>query len=715
MTITPIVIKSAPEEFQPFLEAGDNFENSDKQKGVLQADKEYFHAVESACVDSYKEAADSSGNFEMPFSPGSERSKTAVIARRCLQFIEFAGNAGFKANDKVHLFSAMAKGGLGKIDDALSEMHEVVNSTPGNIDAIWMLAVLLFSKPKRSPEDMITVDRYIDTAIKLSKNKKDKSKAYGMKAMLHLLDNDIYKSVLDIVDQGLKLNPKNAELFEIQALVFVSQGMFEDAVRASDLAIKYGSKKFNTFNNKAAAYLKLGKYFEALNSFDSAIEHEPNNAKGYFGKGVVWNEIGANAYKMTVKDLYSVVEKVHPEVAKFMKEFYHSHNTPEAEIGKEYIGVVKKLSQDKEKEFYDEAIKHDKAFYPPYANKAISLINESKHNSSHEAKMLLDEALSAIDAYLAAVPDEPDPEALFLKGIIHFKSENFSEAESSFGEMLKREPESLKGHIWMADTLLRRRRFESVLHELEIVTKLDPNNQMGYLMKGKILADEFGNYAKARENFMELQRLNYPNREVLYYYLAKTSFGEDKLEASMGWIDLLTDMNSDISDPYFLKAAILLKSGRHKEARAALVKAVDINRLVDPRLPTLVGSDVEGLLKDILASQTLEGRLKHGAQYCQNNVSGCGNVMKMCQDGLNMSEEDLNRVRKCLADMAICGREIKLSGQCENIVGLINPVKIFDNMSFNWFKYNPDPSPLEQRGPWRGPIDRPAIYKQQDQ
>jgi tetratricopeptide (TPR) repeat protein len=61
------------------------------------------------------------------------------------------------------------------------------------------------------------------------------------------------------------------------------------------MALKLNPKNAEVYNNRANAYSLLGKYDQALQDYDTALKLEPKNAMIYANRGLVKLRQGKNA------------------------------------------------------------------------------------------------------------------------------------------------------------------------------------------------------------------------------------------------------------------------------------------------------------------------------------------------------------------------------------------------------------------------------------
>ena len=75
--------------------------------------------------------------------------------------------------------------------------------------------------------------------------------------------------------EAIKLNPKNAEIYNNRANAYSLLGKYDEAVKDYDEAVKLDSKNARIYANRGAIKLRQQKTDEAHKDFKRAIELDP--------------------------------------------------------------------------------------------------------------------------------------------------------------------------------------------------------------------------------------------------------------------------------------------------------------------------------------------------------------------------------------------------------------------------------------------------------
>ena len=126
--------------------------------------------------------------------------------------------------------------------------------------------------------------------------------------------NQFLKKAIDVYDQEIKDNPKNATAWFLKAgLISILNGSEEAAISAYDKVIELnGSKMIDALITKGNILLNLGRYNESLDTIDKAIQLDPENPSVWYEKATYYNVLGK--YNESL-DAYEMITKLEPEKA----------------------------------------------------------------------------------------------------------------------------------------------------------------------------------------------------------------------------------------------------------------------------------------------------------------------------------------------------------------------------------------------------------------
>jgi len=125
--------------------------------------------------------------------------------------------------------------------------------------------------------------------------------------------NQFLKKAIDIYDQEIKDNPKNATAWFLKAGLISNLNGSEEAISAYDKVIELnGSKKIDALIIKGNILLNLGRYDESLDAIDKAIQSDPDNPSVWYERATYYNVLGK--YNESL-DAYEMITTLEPEKA----------------------------------------------------------------------------------------------------------------------------------------------------------------------------------------------------------------------------------------------------------------------------------------------------------------------------------------------------------------------------------------------------------------
>lgn len=90
----------------------------------------------------------------------------------------------------------------------------------------------------------------------------------------------------DELEQEIKENPENADLYNIKGNEYLMNGEFQKAIEEFDKAIRINPNYAEPYNGKGVAYRNLGEYNKAIENYTKAIELYPSFFEAYNNRGV---------------------------------------------------------------------------------------------------------------------------------------------------------------------------------------------------------------------------------------------------------------------------------------------------------------------------------------------------------------------------------------------------------------------------------------------
>ena len=107
------------------------------------------------------------------------------------------------------------------------------------------------------------------------------------------LDETDFDKRLEILDEGLILDPQNSNLLNNKGVVYNSNSQYEKALTFYNESIESNPSNPIPYINRAGTnYLFHGKYDEALDDIETAMGLTPNNSFAYSTKGQIYVKMG---------------------------------------------------------------------------------------------------------------------------------------------------------------------------------------------------------------------------------------------------------------------------------------------------------------------------------------------------------------------------------------------------------------------------------------
>ncbi|KKN37344.1 hypothetical protein LCGC14_0764600 [marine sediment metagenome] len=340
-----------------------------------------------------------------------------------------------------------------------------------------------------------------------------------------LIDLQKYSLALDIINRGIKINPKESYLFAIKARMLIEKGLFQEAIDAVEKSLDLERNYVFALQIKSIALRCLGLMEDSLDIIEKAISLEPDDLYSY--------EIKAEILEM-VEDNTNALEAINFLITKSKPiDYYYyiikgrtlarlGNNNEALKVLDEAIklnpsdSLIYKIKADIygiQKDYdsalrnIDEALKLDNNDYYSYKMKAYALqsleryeealdpINKSiKLQSDHDSYIIkeeclfnlkrYEEALEAIEKAIISGEEELD---LNAKVRILAKLKRKEEAVNVIQELIKNDSENELYYDTYGEILMWSKEFENAIEKyekaielLESKTDIDPDENFSY-------------------------------------------------------------------------------------------------------------------------------------------------------------------------------------------------------------------------------------------
>src|SRR5262245_61135049 len=212
---------------------------------------------------------------------------------------------------------ALALHRAGKHDLAMQRYVAILQTDPGNADALYYVAVLAIQEGQLA-EGIKVIRRALDVG-------KPQARLYNLLGQVHLRQNDDedalkafgqsietdptfpdaygnrgallaemrrFPEALTDLERAVALRPNNATDLCNHGGVLSDLDRLDDALKSLDRALAQMPKLAPALYNRAEVMSKLGRYPEALANYDQAIAIFPNNAGSHSNRAAVLKQLG---------------------------------------------------------------------------------------------------------------------------------------------------------------------------------------------------------------------------------------------------------------------------------------------------------------------------------------------------------------------------------------------------------------------------------------
>jgi len=360
-------------------------------------------------------------------------------------------------------------------------------------------------------------------------------------------DDNGRREALHQLDKILSLRPNYSPALFRKATVFNAMGNKSEAIANYHSAIKINPNYAKAHFNLGILYLDENKLDLAQSEFDRVIELEPDNATALFQRGKV-------AY---ARKNYTLAITYYEKAVDMRKGNY-----PKALLN---IGLcyTKKGNLDQALAAYRAAIKLDNSY--PIAWYDLGLALQKSDN--------LDQAEQA---FLTAIKLKPDySQAWFGLGSLHAKLNQNEKSIEAYLKAIESRPNYRKAQLNLAVRYSITGQFDKAIRLYQQVLDQDPSYALAWINLG--IAHFKQNNFDAAEH--ELQRgldLDPENISALNY-MALVEAEKNNYARAIELLNVAVSQKENDLPLRLALANILYQSGRHKEARFEIEKALKLD------------------------------------------------------------------------------------------------------------------------------------------
>jgi tetratricopeptide (TPR) repeat protein len=206
-------------------------------------------------------------------------------------------------SSQTALQEALALYREGKHELAMKGYVAVLQQNPGNIDALYYIAVLVIQQGQIA-EGLKVLQRAIDLAP-------PEARLHNLKGQAHLRQNE-RDNALKSFSRAIEIDPAFPDAYGNRATLLSEMGRPEEAIPDFDRALALRSNNGEDHCNRASAMADLGRFDEALADYSRAVALMPGRAPAYFNRADVLLRIGRPVDAL--RDCDQAI-KLYPELA----------------------------------------------------------------------------------------------------------------------------------------------------------------------------------------------------------------------------------------------------------------------------------------------------------------------------------------------------------------------------------------------------------------
>jgi tetratricopeptide (TPR) repeat protein len=259
-----------------------------------------------------------------------------------------------------------------------------------------------------------------------------------------------YEKAIEICNKVIKLNPRDANSYNVLGIAKSSLGDFNGAITSFTKAISLSPRNKMIYLNYVSLLHKLGSFGTAIYYLTKAIEINPHDASDYFLRGHCYFNIGNT--KKSIED-FNIAIYISPEI---IKEF---GDTASAKF---YLG-----------EYTESIIERDKQI----------------------------------------ISDPKNAKLYYYRGLAKFRLDKNEDAMYDFNTSIKLDPRLIGAYYDRGLTRSRLGDIDNAIEDFNIAISLNSDYTNAYANRGTLFIEQ-GNYRQAVKDFNKVIDLNYHDPRV---------------------------------------------------------------------------------------------------------------------------------------------------------------------------------------------------------
>ena len=190
----------------------------------------------------------------------------------------------------------LARVNQGKFAEAISDYRNALQHAPEH-EGLWHNLALCYANLKEYDAAV----GVLDTIVRIVPGY---APALNMRAQVHIQQEDTVAALADL-EASLKINRFDSDVYATRALVYLQQGLYEQAETDLTYAIHLNPKS-GYYINRALTRYSRQELRGAMSDYDLALDLDPDNVLGRYNRGLLRAQVGDD--NRAIEDFSVVIE-----------------------------------------------------------------------------------------------------------------------------------------------------------------------------------------------------------------------------------------------------------------------------------------------------------------------------------------------------------------------------------------------------------------------
>jgi len=521
---------------------------------------------------------------------------------------------------EIYYYKALALKKLGKFDEAILDLKEVVKQDPTNADA-WTLKSNCHRAIGNYEEAIKSIDKALEVGPKNLLARKNK-------AAIYVIQGDS-EEAQKILNESLNIIPIDFQSWGIKGEQLIELGNFEEALKCFNQALssghpyahqmiekcKKGEKQYQDilkshpqnskeWNARGIKLHSIGVYIEALECFEEALRSEPSNYNVLMNKALALKDLAR--YNKTLEVLESLLRE-YPDDALLFQISPDIRNRSAAILNNK--GMILSMLEQYKKAYrsFEKALELD----PNVIGAQINKDRVAKLRFRSDKKKLIDEQTTLKKTFESSLYNFLEKQgAAFTIKALEKRLDSFIEdtKEREFGrenleQMLNKlrtngqinsvqhngethyfvpkqppistNPSSIRQMLQEALILFQRKEYNKCKEFLKHLLDLEPELAEGWVIMGQIeLISQ--NYLESIEYLKKALEVN-PTLEIAWSAMGNVLDQQGMYDKAIQYYDKALEINPNFAPAWNNKGLALDILQKHHEAIKCYKRSLELN------------------------------------------------------------------------------------------------------------------------------------------